>query len=101
MSFFDSLSNFASEIEKALRGKPKLALKLRSCKACFYGKKFPYCTKSSPPTRILSEYWAQGCLNYTPEQPTIPTARKEEIGQQVEARGLHWYDRNPTSLIRY
>ena len=76
MSFFDSLSIFASEIEKAIAGKPE-AHNLRSCKNCPYYQK-GYCTQSSPPTKILSEYYAQGCIYYGGEQPVTGLLSKAE-----------------------
>jgi len=69
MGFFDDLDRFANEVEKAFRGKPE-ALMLKSCKKCSFYKR-GYCTQTSPPTRILSEYYAQGCIYYTTSLPVV------------------------------
>jgi len=69
MSFLDGLERFAGEVEKFFKGKPE-ALNLRSCKNCPYYQN-GYCTQTSPPTRILSEYYAQGCIYYGAEMPVI------------------------------
>ena len=78
MSFFDGLERFAGEVEKFFKGKPE-ALNLRSCKNCPYYRN-GYCTQTSPPTRILSEYYAQGCIYYGAEQPLtgLMTATERE-----------------------
>lgn len=68
MSFFDSLERFADDLLKKLS--PKEVVKLKSCKNCRYFKK-GYCTQPTVPSRILSEYWAQGCLYYTTEEPVV------------------------------
>lgn len=69
MSFFDGLERFAGEVEKFFKDKPEV-LKLKSCKKCSYYRK-GYCTQTSPPTKVLSEYYAHGCLYYTTEAPVI------------------------------
>lgn len=74
MGFFD---DFASEIEKFLKGKPEMAVKLRSCKNCSFYKR-NYCTQTTPPTKILSEYYAQGCIYYGTEQVTTGLMTKTE-----------------------
>ena len=73
-------------------------LKLKSCKLCRYGKSYPTCSKTN--SRILSEYQAQICLDYSVEEPVVPIPKIVERGLQKEARGLHWYDRNPESLVK-
>jgi len=80
MSFFDGLERFAGEVEKFFKGKPE-ALNLRSCKNCPYHKDVNgvlYCTQTSPPTRILSEYYAQGCIYYGAEQPLTGLMTQDE-----------------------
>lgn len=76
MSFFDDLERFAGEVEKFFKGKPE-ALNLRSCKNCPYYLN-GYCTQTSPPTKILSEYYAQGCIYYGAEQPLTGLMTQEE-----------------------
>jgi len=68
MGFFDDLNRFAQDIRKSL--KPEEIIKLKSCKNCNYYRK-GYCTQTSPPTHILSEYYAQGCIYYTTEEAVI------------------------------
>jgi len=75
MSFFDSLERFVSDLQKSL--KPEEVVKLRSCKKCSYYRN-GYCTQTSPPTRILSEYYAQGCIYYGAEQPISGLMTKTE-----------------------
>jgi len=80
MSFFNNLERFAGEVEKFFKGKSE-ALNLRSCKNCPYHKDVNgvlYCTQTSPPTRILSEYYAQGCIYYGAEQPVSGLMTKTE-----------------------
>ena len=76
MSFFDDLQRFAEGVEKFFEGKPK-PVNLRSCKNCPYCKR-GYCTQSSPPTKILSEYYAQGCIYYGAEEVVTGLVSKEE-----------------------
>ena len=88
MSFFDSLGRLASEVEKALKGQPDLALKLKSCKACnFYQN--GYCKQTSPPTKILSEYYAQGCIYYTVEEAVTGLLSKAEREAGVASKLDH------------
>jgi len=68
MGFFDDLNRFTQDIMKSL--KPEEVVKLKSCKRCNYYKR-GYCTQTSPPTKILSEYYAQGCIYYTTEEAVI------------------------------
>lgn len=77
MSFFDSLNRFVSGLLK-----PEV-VKLRSCKNCYFCRKFPVCTQTSPPTRILTEYQAQGCLFYTVEQPVV-TSEVEDLMREAK-----------------
>ena len=70
MSFFDGLDRFVSDLMKSL--KPDEFTKLRSCKNCYFCKK-GYCTQTSPPTKILSEYYAQGCIYYTTSTSVVVT----------------------------
>ena len=72
MSLFDSLERFADDLLKKLS--PKEVVKLRSCKNCPYYKR-GYCTQTTPPTKVLSEYYAQGCIYYGAEQPVIERMR--------------------------
>lgn len=79
MSFFDSLDRFVKDLQKKLS--PKEVVRLRSCKNCPYyrpSKPYPLCTQTTPPTRILSEHWAQGCIYYGAEQPFTGLMTKEE-----------------------
>ena len=75
MSFFDGLDRFVKDLQKKL--KPEEVVRLRSCKNCPYYKR-GYCTQTSPPTKILSEYYAQGCIYYGAEQPLTGLMTKEE-----------------------
>lgn len=79
MSFLDDLNRFAQGLVKSLKSEE--VLKLKSCKACNFYKR-GYCTQTSPPTRILSEYYAQGCIYYTPEQAV--TGLETEIAKVKE-----------------
>ena len=72
LSLFDSLDRFVSDLQKSL--KPEEVVNLKSCKNCPYCRDVHavlYCTQTSPPTRILSEYYAQGCIYYGVEEPVI------------------------------
>ena len=96
MSFFDGLERFVSDLQKSL--KPEEVVKLRSCKKCSYYRK-GFCSQTPVLTRILSEYWAQGCLFYSPQEAVVPIPRVVESGLQRVAVGLHWYDRNPVPKL--
>jgi len=89
MSFFDNLEQFANEVEKFFRGKPE-ALKLKSCKKCSFYKR-GYCTQTSPPTRILSEYYAQGCINYTTSLPIVGVNIKNMWQDAENLDAVHGY----------
>ncbi|MBA7493423.1 hypothetical protein ES702_03981 [subsurface metagenome] len=70
MSFFDSLDRFVSDLLRTL--KPEEFTKLRSCKNCYFWEK-GYCIKTSPHTKVLSEYYAQGCIYYTTSTSVVVT----------------------------
>jgi len=89
MSFFDGLERFASEVEKFFRGKPE-ALKLKSCKKCSFYKR-GYCTQTSPPTRVLSEYYAQGCIYYTTSLPVVGVNIKNTWQDAENLDATHGY----------
>ena len=76
MSFFDDLQRFAEGVEKFLKGKPEGKF-LKSCKNCTFYKR-GYCTQTPTPTKILSEYMAQGCIYYATEQITTGLISEEE-----------------------
>ena len=95
MDLFDSLNSFVSDLLKNLSSEE--VVKLRSCKKCSYYKQ-GYCTQTPVPTRVLSEYYAQGCLFFSPEETVVPTPRRIEIGEQIQLSGLNWFDRNPKSI---
>ena len=81
MSFWDSLERFANDVDRFFKGKPKVVANLKSCKACNFHRKVSgelYCTQTSPPTRILSEYYAQGCIYYATEEITTGLISKAE-----------------------
>jgi len=72
MGFFDDLNRFAQDLTKSL--KPEEVVKLKSCKNCSFYQQ-GYCTQTTPPTKILSEYYAQGCIFYS-TTGTITTVKK-------------------------
>ncbi len=85
---FDILEGFVSELMKNLTAKE--VLRLKSCKNCPYHRNVPplYCTQTSPPTRILSEYYAQGCIFYGAVTPLIgkdlePLSKEEKQEGEV------------------
>jgi len=71
MGFLDSLDSFTTDLLKTLTKEE--VLRLKSCKNCPYHRNVPplYCTQTSPPTRILTEYYAQGCIFYGAETPVV------------------------------
>ena len=75
MSFFDSLERFANDLVKKLS--PEEIVNLKSCKNCTFYKK-GYCTQTPVPTKILSEFYAQGCIYYATEQITTGLISKTE-----------------------
>lgn len=60
---------------------------LKSCKDCGYHVKqngLLYCTQTSPPTSVLSEYYAQGCIYYTIEQLT-QASKKPQVTTKYDS----------------